>query len=60
MALLDPFLGSGTTLCAVALEGKKGVGIEREPEYVEIAKARVKHWQPEEETKTPLDKFMKG
>jgi DNA modification methylase len=58
--VLDPFLGSGSTLCAVALEGKKGIGIEREPEYVEIAKARIKHWQPEEEPKSPLDKFMKG
>lgn len=58
--VLDPFLGSGSTLCAVALEGKKGIGIEREPEYAKIAEARVKHWQPEEEPKSPLDKFMKG
>lgn len=58
--VLDPFLGSGSTLCAVALEGKKGVGIEHEPEYAKIAEARVKHWQPKEEHQSPLDKFMKG
>jgi len=40
--VLDPFLGSGTTLMAAALEGVDAIGIEREAEYVEIAKARVK------------------
>lgn len=39
--VLDPFLGSGTTLMAAALEGVDAIGIEREAEYVEIAKARV-------------------
>jgi DNA modification methylase len=40
--ILDPFLGSGTTL-AVALElDRVGVGIDLNPEYVEIAKQRIK------------------
>ena len=39
--VLDPFLGSGTTLMAAAFEGFNAIGIEREAEYVEIAKARV-------------------
>ena len=39
--VLDPFLGSGTTLMAAAFEGFDAIGIEREAEYVEIAKARV-------------------
>lgn len=43
--VLDPFAGSGTTLCAAALEGVKAIGIEREPDYVEIVKARLAHWQ---------------
>lgn len=43
--VVDPFCGSGTTLCAAALEGVRAVGIEREAEYVEIARARVAHWQ---------------
>lgn len=45
--VLDPFAGSGTTLCAAALEGLPYIGIEREAEYIEIIKARVKHWTPE-------------
>jgi DNA modification methylase len=45
--VLEPFLGSGTTLCACALEGFHGVGIEREEEYAEIARARVDHWLKE-------------
>lgn len=39
--VLDPFMGSGTTLMAAAFEGVDAIGIEREAEYVEIAKARV-------------------
>ncbi len=42
--VLDPFCGSGSTGCAAVLEGFQFVGIEREPEYVEIAKARIAHW----------------
>ena len=40
--VLDPFLGSGTTLIACAKLGRKGIGIEKESEYIEIAKARIK------------------
>ena len=39
--VLDPFLGSGTTLVAARLEGFDGIGIEQEAEYVEIAKRRI-------------------
>jgi DNA modification methylase len=39
--VLDPFLGSGTTLLAAELEGMGWVGIESELEYVEIAEARL-------------------
>lgn len=42
--VLDPFCGSGSTLCAGVLEGFNVLGIEREQEYVEIAKARLAHW----------------
>jgi DNA modification methylase len=42
--VLDPFTGSGTTGCAAVLEGFRFVGIEREAEYVEIARKRVAHW----------------
>ena len=43
--VLDPFAGSGTTGCAATLEGFGFIGIEREAEYVEIARRRVEHWR---------------
>lgn len=41
--VLDPFLGSGTTGVAAARLGFSFVGIEREPQYFEICKARIDH-----------------
>jgi site-specific DNA-methyltransferase (adenine-specific) len=39
--ILDPFLGSGSTLIAADREGMHGVGIETDPEYAEIARRRI-------------------
>jgi site-specific DNA-methyltransferase (adenine-specific) len=39
--VLDPFTGSGSTGKGAILEGFRFIGIEREAEYVEIAKARI-------------------
>jgi len=39
--VLDPFMGSGSTGKAAMLEGFNFIGIEREAEYIEIAKARI-------------------
>lgn len=39
--ILDPFLGSGTTALAASEEGFRCLGIEKEPEYLEIAKGRL-------------------
>jgi len=39
--ILDPFLGSGSTLIACSQTGRKGIGIEIDPGYCEIAKQRV-------------------
>lgn len=39
--VLDPFMGSGSTGKAALLEGFQFIGIEREAEYVEIARARI-------------------
>ena len=38
---LDPFMGSGSTGKACMLEGFRFIGIEKDPEYVEIARARI-------------------
>lgn len=40
-AILDPFMGSGTTLVAAELLGRRGIGIEISPEYFYIACRRV-------------------
>jgi len=41
--VLDPFTGSGSTGKAAILEGFQFIGIEREADYVEIARARIEH-----------------
>ena len=40
-AVLDPFMGSGTTLVACQKLGRHGIGIEIDPDYFEIACKRV-------------------
>ena len=39
--VLDPYMGSGSTGKAARREGFRFVGIEREPEYMAIAEARI-------------------
>ena len=39
--VLDPFMGSGSTLVAAAQLGRRYVGYDLDPEYVEIARRRV-------------------
>jgi site-specific DNA-methyltransferase (adenine-specific) len=43
--VLDPFMGSGTTLVAAKNLGLNYVGIDSNPEYVEIAKKRLERSQ---------------
>ena len=43
--VLDPFMGSGSTGKAAVREGMNFIGIEREDEYMEIAKTRIEHEQ---------------
>jgi site-specific DNA-methyltransferase (adenine-specific) len=52
--VLDPFMGSGSTGKAAILEGFRFIGIEREAEYVEIARARINAATP------PLLQAMEG
>jgi site-specific DNA-methyltransferase (adenine-specific) len=36
--VLDPFAGSGSTLAAAAAVGYAAIGVERDPEYIEVAR----------------------
>jgi len=55
--VLDPFLGSGTTLQVARWHKRHGIGIERKAEYVEMARVRIAaplHKQPRQKTVKPL------
>jgi len=45
--VLDPFMGSGSTGKAAVAEGFRFIGIEREAEYLEIARRRIVEPDPE-------------
>lgn len=47
--VLDPFMGSGSTGKAAVLENFKFIGIELDPDYIEIAEARIKFADPADE-----------
>jgi site-specific DNA-methyltransferase (adenine-specific) len=51
--VLDPFMGSGSTGKAAMLESFGFIGIEREAEYVEIAKARIARAQAQGQLLSP-------
>lgn len=42
--VMDPFLGSGTTALACLATGHNFIGIEMDPDYIEIADTRVRFW----------------
>ena len=44
--VLDPFLGSGTTAVAAERLGRRWIGCELNPEYVEMAERRVRNTPP--------------
>ncbi|NLT05175.1 MAG: site-specific DNA-methyltransferase [Solirubrobacterales bacterium] len=46
--VLDPFCGSGSTGAAAVLEQRRFAGIERDPNYQRIARARIAHWATNE------------
>ena len=41
-AVLDPFVGVGSTLKACATEGRRGLGIELNPRYADLARERLR------------------
>lgn len=42
--VLDPFAGAGTTLLVAKRLGRTGVGIELNPDYIEMIERRLEHW----------------
>jgi site-specific DNA-methyltransferase (adenine-specific) len=42
--VLDPFAGSGTSLCAAEISGRRWIGIELSENYSNVAKERVQHF----------------
>ena len=53
--VLDPFMGSGSTGKAAMLEGFRFIGCELSPEYLEIAKARIRHAMQQSEQASPAN-----
>ena len=49
--VLDPFIGSGTTAIACYKTHRNFIGIEKEPEYVKIAEARLKPYLEQQKLK---------
>ena len=60
--ILDPFMGSGTTLVACAKLGRKGIGIECDAEYFDIACKRVEeaYRQPDLFVEPPKQLVQEG
>lgn len=66
--VLDPFMGSGSTLCAAAKDGRLATGIEMDPHHFKVSVERARHYsgktyhenedreEPEDESKRH-DKF---
>ena len=56
--VLDPFTGSGTSLCAAEIGGRRWIGIELSENYAKVAKDRVQHFV-DKNKQTKLD-FKEG
>jgi site-specific DNA-methyltransferase (adenine-specific) len=51
--LLDPFAGSGSTIIAAHQLGVTAIGIEKQAEYVEIARKRLEYYRSFKDEKEP-------
>ncbi len=50
MLVLDPFCGLGSTVLAAQQLGRQGLGLDTNPDYVEIARARLREQETAAET----------
>jgi len=53
--VLDPFVGSGTTMVACVNTGRDGIGIDTSDEYIDIAQRRVAHAETQMQMRLPLE-----
>jgi DNA modification methylase len=44
--VLDPFVGSGTTVMVANQLGRQGIGLDLNPKYLKLAQERIKEVQP--------------
>ncbi|SHH06957.1 DNA-methyltransferase [Bradyrhizobium erythrophlei] len=54
--VVDPFMGSGSTALASAIEGRKFIGCDKEKKYVKIAQKRIGEFRQGKVIHRPLDK----
>jgi adenine-specific DNA-methyltransferase len=54
--ILDPFMGTGTTLIAAIRHGRRGVGAEIVPDYVQLARERIQQEVEGTLRTRPMDK----
>ena len=57
--VLDPFSGSGTTLIAAVSNNRKGIGIDVDGKYCELARKRILENTEPAQVETPKKKVMK-
>ena len=43
--VLDPFMGSGSTAIAALKSGRKFIGFDTDPEYIQLARERISSWR---------------
>lgn len=55
--VLDPFCGSGSTGAATVLEGRRFHGVELDPAYATVARARIAHWSGDGEQESDMVPF---